>query len=94
MQSPRSILYEMRRAYLEYRTMNAILASVTESAAIMRSPSFSRSCESRTIMNSPFSRSNAQGPQDQQNPFKRGKGHRENCKLTECCYRIFNRVEL
>jgi hypothetical protein len=28
---------------------------VIDSAAIMRSPSFSRSCESRTMMNSPFS---------------------------------------
>ena len=34
--------------------MKAIFSVVTSSAAIMRSPSFSRSVESRTTMNSPF----------------------------------------
>lgn len=34
--------------------MNAIFSVVTSSAAMTRSPSFSRSVESRTMMNSPF----------------------------------------
>ena len=34
--------------------MKAIFSVVTSSAAIMRSPSFSRSVESRTTMKSPF----------------------------------------
>ena len=42
-------------ADLVCRTKNAICASVIDSAAMMRSPSFSRSWSSRTIMNSPFS---------------------------------------
>jgi hypothetical protein len=41
--------------YLEYRTRNAIWASVTASAAMIKSPSFSRSCESRMMTNWPFS---------------------------------------
>lgn len=43
-----------RRTDLEWRTMKAIFSVVTASAAMMRSPSFSRSVESRTMMNSPF----------------------------------------
>lgn len=42
-------------ANLVNRTRNAIWASVTDSAAIIRSPSFSRSCESSAIINSPLS---------------------------------------
>lgn len=42
-------------ANLVNRTRNAIWASVTDSAAIMRSPSFSRSCESSAMINSPLS---------------------------------------
>lgn len=44
-----------REAYLVNRTRKAIWASVTDSAAMIRSPSFSRSCESRAMINSPFS---------------------------------------
>ena len=40
--------------YLVQRTIKAIFSTVTSSAAMMRSPSFSRSVESRTTMNSPF----------------------------------------
>ena len=40
--------------YLEWRIMKAICSVVMSSAAQMRSPSFSRSVESRTTMNSPF----------------------------------------
>jgi len=40
---------------LVYRIIKAIFSVVTASAAIIRSPSFSRSCESRTIMNWPCS---------------------------------------
>ena len=40
---------------LVWRTMKAILSSVTSSAAMMRSPSFSREGESRTIMKWPDS---------------------------------------
>lgn len=40
-----------RGSNLVYRTRNAIWASVIDSAAMIRSPSFSRSCESRTTMN-------------------------------------------
>lgn len=35
--------------------MKAIFGGVMDSAAMIRSPSFSRERESRTIMNSPFS---------------------------------------
>jgi len=40
--------------YLVQRTIKAIFSTVTSSAAMMRSPSFSRSVESRTTMNSPL----------------------------------------
>ena len=40
--------------YLVCRIMKAIFSVVTSSAAIIRSPSFSRSAESRTTMNSPL----------------------------------------
>lgn len=46
---------------LVYRTRKAIWASVIDSAAMIKSPSFSRSCESRTIMNSPFSEAQLSG---------------------------------
>ena len=39
--------------YLVHRIIKAIFSVVTSSAAMMRSPSFSREGESRTIMNSP-----------------------------------------
>lgn len=39
--------------YLVHLTMKAIFSVVTSSAAMMRSPSFSRLVESRTTMNSP-----------------------------------------
>ena len=42
------------RSYLECRIIKAIWSVVMFSAAQMRSPSFSRSVESRTTMNSPF----------------------------------------
>lgn len=57
--SSQSLLYEAKeeergnRYYLVHRTMNAIFSVVTSSAAIMRSPSFSRDGESRTMMNCP-----------------------------------------
>lgn len=38
-----------------WRTMNAIFEGVMSSAAMIRSPSFSRERSSRTTMNSPFS---------------------------------------
>lgn len=38
-----------------WRTMKAIFSGVMSLAAIIRSPSFSREVESRTMMNSPFS---------------------------------------
>ena len=44
------------RVYLVYRIMKAIFSVVMASAAMMRSPSFSRSAESRTTMKLPFSR--------------------------------------
>ena len=43
-------------AYLVCLIINAIFSVVTSSAAMMRSPSFSRSCESSTTMNSPLPR--------------------------------------
>lgn len=42
-----------RARYLVHLTMNAIFSVVRSSAAMIRSPSFSRSVESRTMMNSP-----------------------------------------
>lgn len=38
-----------------WRTMKAIFSGVMSLADIIRSPSFSREVESRTMMNSPFS---------------------------------------
>lgn len=45
-----------RGFHLVCRIIKAICSVVTASAAIIRSPSFSRSVESRTMMNSPFSK--------------------------------------
>lgn len=70
--------------------MNAILAAVIESAAMMRSPSFSRSWESRTIMNSPFSvvTEPVRVYPLETNSSEAGEIH------TECRNRFFDSVEL
>ena len=44
---------ERRDQYLVHRIIKAIFSVVTSSAAMMRSPSFSREGESRTMINSP-----------------------------------------
>lgn len=45
---------EKRSLYLVCRIIKAIFSVVIAEAAIIRSPSFSREVESRTIMNSPL----------------------------------------